>query len=227
MKSVPANKYDFKYFLADCGGHELYQETKGKVLPGRLQKVFLWANLKKEMKVLDFGCGRGELVRKAAEIGCEVHGVDYSKDAIQLSKHITRELSNVKITQASVEEMIFPHEYFDVIFLTDIIEHLNDEQLETLFSKITKYLKGGGRVYIHTAPNRYYYDYGYRIIWASLIGKKKLIYNPRSDYEKAMHVNEQTLRSIKKLAEKNQLNHLVKSSGLSKFFLVEESNQLR
>src|SRR3972149_5765559 len=109
---VSPDVYTTEYFLTECNGYEDFVQTKGKMLNDRLKKVFSLAELKKGMKILDIGCGRGELVVQAAECGCEVVGVDYSDDSLRLTQEAVSRLSpekrkNVRLLQADAKHLPF------------------------------------------------------------------------------------------------------------------------
>ncbi len=62
-EQVPSNEYSREYLLSTCDGYKDYNIYQGKKLPFRLQKAFALASPKSGMRILDYGCGRGELVR--------------------------------------------------------------------------------------------------------------------------------------------------------------------
>lgn len=41
---------------------------------------------KPQERVLDLGCGRGEVVHEAAKLRCKAVGVDYSPDAMEIAR---------------------------------------------------------------------------------------------------------------------------------------------
>ena len=82
--------YDQKYYLTDCGGYEVYKKSKGKELDGRLAPILSVVRDKKK-RILDIGCGRGELSFALARTGAKVVGIDYSESAICLAKETYRE----------------------------------------------------------------------------------------------------------------------------------------
>jgi 2-polyprenyl-3-methyl-5-hydroxy-6-metoxy-1,4-benzoquinol methylase len=208
-KSVNSSIYDADYYLSEGykGDEKIFLESldKGEYLydfPIELAKI------RSNEKVLDIGCGIGKLVYKALKKNCDVVGVDYSKDAIAIANKIRHSLSDeeqgrVKFINDDVLNMA-EKEKFDVIFMTDVVEHLYDWQLKELFSKLETILSYPiGRIIIHTAPNRLNINVLYplkRLLgFYSTICKKKEFFYKRSKYfyDSAMHVNEQTIWSLK------------------------------
>jgi SAM-dependent methyltransferase len=82
------------------------------------------AGLPPEPRILDAGCGTGANLIEYARLG-HATGVDAFPEAIALCRD--RGLDNV--LQAPVEELPFDAGSFDVLFATDVIEHLDDDVL--------------------------------------------------------------------------------------------------
>lgn len=207
-RSVNEKVYDEEYFLSSCNGYEIYQETRGRVLNRRMQLSLMIANLKREQSILDVGCGRGELAFHCALQGCKVLGIDYSPSAIKIASDTVLQLpvdlqKNVELKQIDAKEMVFRNEFFDIIFMIDVIEHLYDWELKKVIEKCRSYLKKGGKLVVHTYPTRNYIKYGHtvnRIIklltdMENIGGRDKFF---KFDLEKG-HVNIQTKESLEKL----------------------------
>lgn len=71
---------------------------------------------------LDIGCGLGYLLDCAYDYGFDVVGVEFNSHAIE---SITRRY-RYRVEHASVLNSGFDEERFDVISMTDVIEHLHD-----------------------------------------------------------------------------------------------------
>ncbi len=209
-KSVNPEIYDADYYLA-----EGYRGDEAIFLKSLDKHEYLYdhpielAQLKPGEKVLDVGCGIGKLAYKALKKQCIVVGVDYSKDAIAIANKIKqrialKEQERIYFVRDDVLN-ISEGEKFDAIFMTDIVEHLYDWQLEKLFTKLKRMLNyERGRIIIHTAPNRININFLYPLKrfldFPSTLRKKKGFFYKRSKYfyDPAMHINEQTLWSLKK-----------------------------
>jgi SAM-dependent methyltransferase len=75
-------------------------------------------------RILDAGCGTGTNLLEYRRLG-EVHGVDAFPEAIELC----RERGLDDVVEAPVEQLPFEPDSFDLIFATDVIEHLEDDVL--------------------------------------------------------------------------------------------------
>ena len=84
--ALPSTLYDKDYFLTACEGHQEFLETQGELLSRRLREAFAVASVEPGMRVLDVGCGRGEIVRHCAQLGADAYGIDYAQVAVDLSQ---------------------------------------------------------------------------------------------------------------------------------------------
>lgn len=209
-KVVSSRKYDQSYFLNDCDGADYWQKTSGNKLNPRLAYAWKLAKAKKGERILDFGCGRGEILLKAANKKAQAFGVDYSSTAVLFTKE-TLKKNRVKGQVILLRELPLPFEdnFFDAVFLLDVVEHLYPCQLDELLLQIKRVLKSEGRLVIHTSPNKIWLDFGYKyftrfanffpskLVWEPCF-KTRLNYqkNPRNTLEKQLHVNEQSPKSL-------------------------------
>jgi len=217
-KAVPQQIYSTRYFESDCGGHEQWRDTRGMSLPPRLEMAWKIADIKRGMKVLDWGCGRGEMSYQAARVGADVLGLDYSQAAISMTKKLPRNVSG-EMKFVRIKNLTIPakDDSFDVILFIDVIEHLYPEQLDILFSEFPRVLKKSGRVILHTFPNLDHYDFGYPYftrwmhmiinpVWQIIFHEKlRDLPSPRFGYDKKVHVNECTIEMVRQYLEKSGL----------------------
>lgn len=78
--------YTESYYLTDCGGYDIFLASNGHNAEMRLQNVLALAAPRPGERILDIGCGRGELSYLLAQSGADVTGVDYSADAIRIAR---------------------------------------------------------------------------------------------------------------------------------------------
>jgi SAM-dependent methyltransferase len=80
--------------------------------------LFQCFNLKKGMKMLEPGCGRGEFLNNFKEMGLDVEGVDISPEAANFKNNL-----DVKICDIENENLPFDNDTFDVIYIKSFMEH--------------------------------------------------------------------------------------------------------
>ncbi len=195
---VSHEPYNRSYFLEACGGHELYKESGGALLDERLSIVFELAQISSGMRVLDLGCGRGELVRHSAEAGALTWGVDLSQEAIRISKETLLGSCQDKILQraglckAKGSCLPFPPGSFHRVLLSDILEHLSKEELKRTLKEVHRVLSPDGMVVFHTFPNKWFYSLFYPLkrLFGDKIKGQAGPRNPRTYYERLLHLQE-------------------------------------
>lgn len=205
---VPSTLYDEQYFLNVCEGYQEFLSTEGEYLSLRLAEALEVAGIAPGMQVLDVGCGRGEILRSAAQLGARAFGIDYAAVAVRLSKKIAEQYAqegqDMGVYQASALYLPFEDNVFDRVLMLDIVEHLYPEELATALLEARRVLKPGGRLVIHTAPNVWYDRYAYplvRLIRTFLGQGGKYPKNPREIIPENVyvHVNEQSMFSLRRI----------------------------
>jgi len=180
--------------------------------------VFNYLNAKKDKNasILDIGCGSGELSLALAFIGYKVHGIDFSKNAVQnaLEKRDKYMFANAPSFE-SREVMSIAGKY-DYLVLSDVIEHLSWSESEEALQKCRTLLSKGGELLIHTPNGRATrYSEEFRILY--LIGSclNRLIRRPtrslddlKSAYYLQMHINVMGPTQLKKLLRRNGFRDL-------------------
>ena len=75
-------------------------------------------------RILDFGCGSGNGVKRFLDVGHHVTGVDISESGIRLAKE---EVPSARFELIDSEIQVpFPDQSFDVCFSSEVLEHLVD-----------------------------------------------------------------------------------------------------
>lgn len=124
------------------------------------------------LKVLDFGCGKGAFINDILSINptLKITGADVSKTAITFARK--KFLRQKFYLLAEGEKLPFKNNSFDYILALDVLLHVYDTEL--IFKELARVLKPGGRLLI-TLP---YYGLLKNIVIA-LIGFEE-VYNPRN-----------------------------------------------
>jgi 2-polyprenyl-3-methyl-5-hydroxy-6-metoxy-1,4-benzoquinol methylase len=95
-------------------------------------------------KLLDIGCGFGELLDKAKTCGWKSHGVELS----EYSAKMARKNIGIKVFNGTLDDAKFPSGEFDAITMIEVIEHLEDP-LSTL-KECRRVLRKGGIIVMQT-----------------------------------------------------------------------------
>ncbi len=201
--AVSPREYDRDYYLECCAGAEEWRESGGRAPLGLYAGALRKAGLRSGETVVDVGTGRGELVAVAIEMGAgRATGVDYSEAAVDLARQTlaVHDLGDrAAVVLADARAIPLPDGDADLAMLLDVVEHLSPPELATALREIHRLLRPGGRVFIHTMPNRLIYDVTYRLqraVWPPRW--KRWPAEPRRPVELTMHVNEQTLGSMRR-----------------------------
>ncbi len=206
-KPVPPEVYTRKYYLTDMVASAEFLKSRGRELCAQHAQAMELAGIREGDRVLDVGCGCGELTFHSALQGARAIGIDYAASAVELAKEALREFSpeiqgRVQFVLASAEDcetIEAESEGFDRVFLLDVIEHLHPWQIERLYGRLYRALKPGGKIICHTWPNRWHTVYLYPIVYyvSRLFGIHKPK-EPRLEHDKVMHVNEQSVWSVRR-----------------------------
>lgn len=99
--------------------------------------LFQSFGLKKGMKMLEPGCGRGEFLSNFKKLGLDVYGVDISPEADTFTSEFT-----VKVCDVENEALPYDDDTFDVLYSKSFIEHLHNPG--KYLEEANRVLKPGG-----------------------------------------------------------------------------------
>jgi SAM-dependent methyltransferase len=91
--------------------------------------------------VLDMGCGTGRWSKYLANRVKFIEAIDPSK-AVLSASHLTKDLKNVRVTQAGVDSIPFADESFDFAMGVGVYHHIPDTQ-KAVRDTVKKIKKGG------------------------------------------------------------------------------------
>jgi SAM-dependent methyltransferase len=199
---VPPDLYSTELLLAFTGGdYDEFLRTRGAGLRPRLVRSLALARLAPGLRVLDLGCGRGEATFHAAARGAHVVALDYSPDCLALTAR-TLALAppalrgRVELVRADATALPLPARSVDRVLMLDVVEHLHPWQLVRALREVRRVLRPGGWLVVHTVPNRWALAYGYPLL---RLVRPSLPRDPRTAYERQVHVNEQDPVGLRRL----------------------------
>lgn len=208
--SLPSDLYTEEYFLTACEGHEEWRDSEGRQLSRRLSEAFEIASVGPGMRVLDVGCGRGEIIRHCARLGADAYGIDYAQVAVRMTRDlIAAEAADpppgkMGVARSDAKKLPYPTGAFDRVLMFDIVEHLYPWELHEALLEVRRVLKPDGRLIVHTAPNRWYDRFAYpvvRIVRTAMGEGSRYPRNPRQfgvAVNEHVHVNEQDIVSMRR-----------------------------
>jgi ubiquinone/menaquinone biosynthesis C-methylase UbiE len=200
-QSIPPDVYDREYFLSEiCEGWDEFREDRG-VSFNKAKQVELLAP-RSGLRILDAGCGRGEVLLACARRGAEVAGVDYSEAAVEITRETLSEFPEADLRVGDVTALPWADNSFDRIQFSDVIEHLDPPQTVPALSEFHRVLRPGGYLLVHTAPNRLFMDVGWPLVRPALrlLGHGEVVDGVDGWFRLAegYHVNEQSLYSLRR-----------------------------
>jgi len=96
-------------------------------------------------RVLDVGCGVGQVVARLAEAGFEAHGVDVSEPNIERARQFS---SRCQLYDGGA--LPFPDEHFASVGALNVLEHV--EEPEAFIAELVRVTRMGGRLVL-SSPN--------------------------------------------------------------------------
>ncbi|MCD4666612.1 class I SAM-dependent methyltransferase [archaeon] len=108
--------------------------------------IFKW--LSNSKNILDVGCAYGESARKFSRKSKNVYCIDPNQELIKKAK---KNNPNIFFKIGSAEKIPFKDKSFDVVILSDVIEHVDDEKKS--LDEIYRVLKSKGTL-ILTTPHK-------------------------------------------------------------------------
>ncbi|NUM33283.1 MAG: class I SAM-dependent methyltransferase [Candidatus Brocadiae bacterium] len=129
------------------------------------QRIKLLSNYKKTGNILDIGTASGFFLEVAKNFGFEPYGVELSEYSAKLAQ---QKFGQDKIYHGILENCPFPKLFFDVIAMSDLLEHVQNPI--SLLECASQFLKEDGIIII-TTPNTESFS-------RKIMGKKWTQYKP-------------------------------------------------
>ncbi len=130
-------EYEVMYQVED---HHWWYLGMERITCGLLERALPAAHEARSLKILDAGCGTGAVMKYLTRYG-EVTGFDFSAEALKFS----RRRGNVRLTQASVLQLPYASNLFDVLVSFDVICEVGVDDRQAL-CEFARVLRPGGIV---------------------------------------------------------------------------------
>ena len=117
--------------------------------------------LSKKSKILDVGCGSGELVIGLSKLGFDAQGIDFSESMIKKAK--LQATKNKVKKNKFICDSFFDHSFddkFDLICANGFVEYISEDQLKQ-FLKKTHNLLSKNAILIINSRNRLFNIFSY------------------------------------------------------------------
>ena len=191
--------------LRDHSGQDIYEFFKNK-------------------KILDLGCGTGEFLNNYYGMGAECSGIDIENN-FKIKNKINFKLINIEANKFLKN----CKKKFDVIFLFEFLEHLEEQDKYQLFENLIKNLNKNAYIFISTLNKNLLSKY-----LAIDIAENLLKLLPKHTHDFNLFLSPSKLQSISQKYNLNlmdiegiQYNPIFKSFKLSKFDLVNYFGTLK
>jgi SAM-dependent methyltransferase len=123
-------------------------EDPQESLPHHVQcRFFLLANLTTGQRVLDVGCGTGELMTELVKRGCAVEGVEIDQSLVESCR-----AAGLQVSEGRAERLPVADESFDAIVCSVVLPYTEEKRAVSEWARV---LRLGGTV------NATYHGFGY------------------------------------------------------------------
>lgn len=124
----------------------------------KYELILRWLGARPNAKVLNLGCGSGEMSVLLARRGCVVDAVDPSAAAVALAEERKRAsgLSNIRIKRAGVFDLA-PDTRYSAVVCVDVLEHIEDDRAAV--RRIAEVVAPGGLLLLSVPALPWLYGY--------------------------------------------------------------------
>ncbi len=132
---------------------DLYQTDEALreiAFPARKRLEYIASKISPRSKVLNIGVGSGYLESLLIQAGVDIYCLEPSNRTIEQIRE-KFSLSEEKAKVGVAQSIPFPDEIFDVVIMTEVLEHINPGETETVLKEVRRVLKKGG-IFIGTVP---------------------------------------------------------------------------
>ena len=109
----------------------------------------------KNIKILDLGCGPGELISELTKkfSNIEVTGIDFSEKMLEISNKRNPSAKHIKMDTANLYEL---EDQYDIIVCTHSLPYYKEPK--NVFKELHRVLKSNGKILVGFASGNSFYD---------------------------------------------------------------------
>ena len=123
--------------MAQTWDPEAYRRN-GAFVPGLAGGVLEWLGAQSGERILDLGCGDGQLTKRIAATGAVVQGFDASPEMAAAARS-----RGVAVDEGTAERLPYADRSFDAVFSNAALHWMRDQ--DGMMSEVHRVLKPGGR----------------------------------------------------------------------------------
>lgn len=111
--------------------------------------------LKGATKIVDTGCGSGEILELISPMFQKVYGIDYSQSMIEAAKIRCGKIQNITLMHGNLMDISkLVSEEVDCIYNNGVIQYISPTELEAFIDSSLKILGKKGRIVLMNIPDR-------------------------------------------------------------------------
>ena len=122
----------------------------------KYQRILDEINAKEGQKILEVGCGWGGFADKAAEKGCNVHGITLSEEQLDYANKRLKKYGDR--AQLEIKDYREVDQQYDHIVSIEMFEAVGEQYWQTYFEMLKRSLKPGGKIVLQiiTMKDQYF-----------------------------------------------------------------------
>jgi len=159
--STAGRKADVKSYYDSTA--DVFDELFGEEQAAKQNLALSHVEMDSKFKVLDIGCGTGELMLKIAEKAQWVLGIDVSDRMLKIAKRKIRELENSFLVCADADNLPVKDDSFNLVFAITLIQNMPDPA--TTVKEIFRAASSDARLIISGLKKNLSLDYFERLLY--------------------------------------------------------------
>jgi ubiquinone/menaquinone biosynthesis C-methylase UbiE len=142
--------------------HVINYSTDGRYSPLRYRQMYIERMIEQQRlprgaRILDVGCGPGELLLRLRQDGYDALGVDISQAMVDKASHLLRSRGFAdgaeRVSVGDIEGLRFPDGSFDAVIAAGVIEYQTEDS--RALHEMARVLKPGGCLIVNVSSKSY------------------------------------------------------------------------